>query len=111
MSLNSNFKWPIALMVILSLLYRLAFNDSIASNYETPPGYSAPKSIAQIEEEERLAFEKALSESTQEKPAPVKIFKPKVRKLATKRKGASSSSKILSLVDYKLKRKPVRKLN
>jgi len=105
----SNFKWPIALMVILSLLYRLAFNDSIASNYETPPGYSAPKSITQIEDEERLAFEKALAESTP--PVPLKIEPVKVKRLAKNKKHFLKNRGYLVLIDYKAKRNPARKLN
>ena len=92
--MNGNFKWPIFLLVILNLLYRLAMNDSIASNYETPPGYLAPKSIAQIEEEERIAFEKAMAASSfvaKESPPPRR--------------------KISRISGYKVKRKPVRKLH
>lgn len=98
--MHANFKWPIFLMVILSLLYRLAFNDSIASNYETPPGYSAPKSIAQIQEEERIAFEKALAENTVNSETVKPVVEKKVRKLATRK-----------LISYRAKKKPVRKLH
>ena len=57
----------VGIVVVLTFLYRLAFHDSRVSNFETPPGYSAAKSIAQIEADEQKAFEKALTETGQEK--------------------------------------------
>ena len=100
--MDSNFKVLIALMLILSLLYRLAFNDSIASNFDLPPGYSAPKSIAQIENEERLAFKQALAVANEPK---------KVLVLEDRKKLMFPNKKYLVLLNYKAKRKPVRKLN
>jgi len=71
----------VGIVVVLIFFYRVVFHDSIASNFETPPGYSAAKSIAQIEANEQKAFEKALIETTQEKvkvaeASPVKSKSP-----------------------------------
>ncbi len=62
--MNSKLKFAMGFLVLSTVLYRIIFNDSIASNFETPSGYSAPQSIAEIEKEEERQFKKALSEAT-----------------------------------------------
>lgn len=108
--MDTRLKMGFAGFVVLTLIYRLIFNDSIASNYEVPPGYSAPQSIAQIEAEEQKAFETALAQATTAqvqvaessneiaaKSLPMKQLK-KIKKL-TKLMGRKKSIKI---INYKI---------
>jgi hypothetical protein len=107
----------VAIVVVLTFLYRLAFHDSRVSNFETPPGYSAAKSIAQIEAEEKRDFEKALDETTKEKKvettqikikSPIqavsvatKTFLKSVKKLASRK---LVSKKLAKLFKFKSKK-------
>ena len=69
-----------------------------------PPGYSAPKSIAQIEAQEQKAFELAMAEAlpqvTDVKEVKVEPVKPptmKLVKVATKKLARRKLAKVVSL--------------
>lgn len=108
----------VGIVVVLTFIYRLAFHDSIASNFETPPGYSSAKSIARIEAEERRDFEKALNETPIEKKvetppqikskspvqavsAATKTFLKNVKKLASKKLLPKKLAKLLKFKSKK----------
>lgn len=102
--MDTRLKFGMGALVLFALLYRLVFNDSIASNYEVPPGYSAPKSIAQIEAQEQKAFELAMAEALPQvtnvkevKLEPVKPPKVKSFKVATKKLARRKLAKLVSL--------------
>jgi len=109
--MDTRFKIGIGTLIIFALIYRLIFNDSIASNYEVPPGYSAPKSIAQIQAEEQKAFETALAQALpQEAPTPVAEMKTMkiVRKKTVPRKLAKMVGLKLNKRNKTMKRKVER---
>lgn len=100
--MDTRLKWGMIALVLFALIYRWAFNDSIASNYEAPPGYSAPKSIALIEAEEKIAFEKALAEA---QPKTEEVVKPvlEVKTAAIKQRKSPIKRKIAKMVSLKNK--------
>jgi hypothetical protein len=98
--MNTQIKWGMGTLVLFALIYRLVFNASIASNYEVPPGYTAPKSIAQIETKEKVAFEKALAEA---QPEQEKVVKPivKVKSAIIAKRKTPVRRKIAKMVSLK----------
>ncbi len=117
--MNSKFKWGLATLIFSALIYRLVFNDSIASNFETPKGYAAPKSITRIEEEERIAFEKALAETDKKTTAVIAKSQERIQPIIKKRAISHVTKKELRIqkkltstkLAYRANKKPVRKLN
>lgn len=88
------------------LLYRIIFSDSLISNFETPPGYTPAKSIAQIEADEQKAFEKALAEVSAKDIASVAEIKTVPAELKTTRKTQKTpSTKVASISNKKLAKK------
>jgi hypothetical protein len=112
--MDNRLKLGLAIFVIFALLFRLICNDSIASNYEVPPGYSAPKSIVEIEAQEKREFEKALAEASvpkeEVKSNPQTVDAKQVKVLTLKKTAKRKLAKWVQFKKAKISKQVKRKL-